>query len=129
MPHAVRVGLTVHVAGMVPVDSAGRLVAAGDVRGQARQVMTNLVAVMRAARGVPGDVTRVTIYLRDLSPTTVSAVRAEVVAALGEGTPPAMTFVGVTALPEPQMLVMIEATANLRSELPDRTRMGPGVSR
>lgn len=125
LPHAVKTGLTVQIAGMVPVDSAGRLVAAGDLAGQARQVLKNLVAVVRAARGVPGDVVQLTVYLRDPSPASVLVVRTALLEALGKDTPPALTVVGTTGLPEAAMQIMVNGVAQLRSEFPDRTRMRP----
>lgn len=125
LPHAVRVGLTVYIAGMVPVDSAGELVSSGDLAGQARQAMKNLVAVVRAAKGVPGDVVQLTAYLRDPSPSAVLTVRAAIIEAIGKDSPPALTIVGTTALPEASMQVMMSGTAQLRSEFPDRTRMIP----
>ena len=124
LPQAVRIGLTVYVAGMVPVDSAGRLVGQGDVAAQTRQAIANLVAVVRAARGVPGDVVKINIYVKDVSPEAVASVRAAVLEGLDKGAPPAITIIGVAALPEPAMRVMLDGVAQLRSEFPDRTRMG-----
>lgn len=124
MPAAVRVGFTVHVSGMVPVDSAGRVVGT-DLNGQVRQALDNLVTVVRAARGVPGDVVRLTVYLRDPSTEAVETVRRAILDVLGAESPPALTVVGMSALPEASMRVMIEGTAQLRSEFPDRSRMRP----
>ncbi len=126
LPHAVKVGFTVYVSAMVPLDSAGRLVGAGDLGAQTHQVMANLASVVRTANGVPGDVVRLTIYLTDLTPAAVATVRPIVLGALDPATPPALTIVGVAALPEPGMRVMIDAVAQLRSEFPDRSRMGGG---
>lgn len=123
MPVAVRIGLTVYVSGMVPVDSAGRLVGT-DLSGQARQALRNLVTVVRAARGLPGDVVRLTVYLRDPSAESVATVRAIILEELGKESPPALTIVGMSGLPEPAMRVLMEGTAQLRSEFPDRERMG-----
>lgn len=123
LPQAVRVGLTVYVSAMVPVDSAGRLVGPGDVTLQARQALANLVAVVRAAKGVPGDVVKLTIYVKDVSPSAVAAIRTAVLDGLDKGSPPALTVIGVAALPEPEMRVMLDAVAQLRSEFPDKTRM------
>ena len=128
VPQAVKVGLTVYLSGMVPVDSAGEVVGT-TVAIQATQAARNLAAVVGAARGVAGDVVHVTIYLRDLTPTSVSAARAAVLAALDPDAPPAITVVGVSQLPEASMQVMLDGVAQLRSEFPDRTRMrrpGPG---
>jgi enamine deaminase RidA (YjgF/YER057c/UK114 family) len=61
--------------------------------------------------------------VRDLTPEAVETVRAAVLAATDRTAPPTLTVVGVAALPEPGMLVMLEGSAVLRSEFPDRTRM------
>lgn len=122
LPHAVRVGYTVYVSAMVPLDSAGHLVGAGDLAVQTRQVVRNLASVMRAARGVPGDVVRATIYLRDLTAAKVAAVRDAVLDGLDRAAPPALTVVGVSSFAEPGIEVMVDATGQLRSEFPDRSR-------
>lgn len=124
LPHAVKVGYTVYVAGMVPLDSTGHLVGAGDLTAQTRQALTNLGEVMRAARGVPGDVVRVTVYIRDLTPDKVAIVRTELLGAVDRSQPPALTVVGVSAFAEPGIDVMLDAIGQLRSEFPDRSRMG-----
>jgi|SRR5579862_9255919 len=124
LPHAVKVGMTVYVSAMVPLDSTGRLVGAGDLAMQTRQVVANLGSVMRAARGVPGDVVRATVYIRDLTPEKVAIVRNAILDGLDRASPPALTIVGVSAFPEPGIDVTLEATGQLRSEFPDRSRMG-----
>jgi enamine deaminase RidA (YjgF/YER057c/UK114 family) len=124
LPHAVRIGYTVYVSAMVPLDSAGRLIGAGDLAAQTRQVLANLGAVMRAARGVPGDVVRATVYVRDLTPEKVAVIRREVLDGLDHATPPALTVVGVSAFAEPGIEVMIDATGQLRGDYPDKNRMG-----
>ena len=107
---------------MVPLDSAGHLVGAGDFASQARQAVRNLGSVMRAARGVPGDVVRATIYIRDLTADKVAAARDAVLDGLDRATPPALTVVGVNSFAEPGIEVMVDATGQLRSEFPDRSR-------
>jgi 2-iminobutanoate/2-iminopropanoate deaminase len=124
IPHAVKIGYTVYVSAMVPLDSAGHLVGAGDFTAQTRQVVSNLGAVMRAARGVPGDVVRATVYLKNISADRVAAVRSAVLEGLDRSSPPALTIVGVTAFADPRFEVSIEATGQLRGEFPDRSRMG-----
>jgi enamine deaminase RidA (YjgF/YER057c/UK114 family) len=124
LPHAVKVGYTVYVGAMVPLDSAGRLVGVGDLAAQARQAVRNLAAVMRAARGAPGDVIQATIYIRDLTPDKVVIVRNAVLDGLNRATPPALSVIGVSALTEPGIEIMIDAIGQLRSEFPDRSRLG-----
>lgn len=124
LPHAVRIGYTVYVSAMVPLDSTGTLIGAGDLAAQTRQILANLGAVMRAARGVPGDVVRATVYVRDLTPAKVAVIRREVLEGLDHAAPPALTVVGVSSLAEPGIEVMIEATGQLRSDYPDKSRLG-----
>ena len=122
LPHAVKIGLTVYVSAMVPLDSSGRIAGAGDLAAETRQAIVNLSAVIRAARGVPGDVVRATVYLRDLTPERIATVRTALLDGLDRATPPAVSFVGVNALSVPGTDVAIEATAQLRGEFPDRSR-------
>lgn len=124
LPHAVRVGYTVYVSAMVPVDSSGKLVGAGDLAAQTRQVLANLGSVMRAARGVPGDVVRATVYVRDLTPDRVQIVRSALLEGLDRASPPALTLVGVSAFTEPGIEIEMEATGQLRGDYPDRSRLG-----
>ncbi|HEY3935453.1 MAG TPA: RidA family protein [Gemmatimonadales bacterium] len=124
LPQAVKVGYTIYVSGMVPLDSTGHLVGAGDLAAETRQALVNLGEVMRAARGVPGDVVRVTIYIRDLTPDKVTTVRTQLLGAVDHSQPPALTIVGVSAFAEPGIDVMLDAIGQLRSEFPDRNRMG-----
>ena len=124
LPHAVRIGYTVYVSAMVPLDSTGTLIGAGDLAVQTRQVLANPGAVMRAARGVPGDVVRATVYVRDLTPAKVAVIRREVLEGRDHAAPPALTVVGVSAFAEPGIEVMIEATGQLRSDYPDKSRLG-----
>lgn len=123
LPHAIKVGFTVYVSAMVPLDSTGRLVGAGNLSAQTAQVLANLGAVMRAARGVPGDVVRATVYVRGLTPEKVATVRQAVLDGLDRASPPALTIVGVSALAEPGIDVTMDAIGQLRSEFPDRSRL------
>src|SRR5256885_13055174 len=53
----------VHTAGACPIDEHDRVVALGDVAGQARQVMDNLEVALQAAGAVLTDVVRTTVYV------------------------------------------------------------------
>jgi enamine deaminase RidA (YjgF/YER057c/UK114 family) len=128
-PQAVRVGLAVYVSGMVPVDSAGEIVGPGDLAAQTRQATANLLAVVKAARGLPGDLVRVTAYVRNATADRVAMVRRELLKDLDANAPPALTVVGMASLPEPAMEVLVDGVAQLRSEYPDRARMGEGQRR
>jgi enamine deaminase RidA (YjgF/YER057c/UK114 family) len=124
LPHAVKIGYTVYLSAMVPLDSAGRVVGANDLAAQTRQVVVNLGAVMRAARGVAGDVVKVTVYVRDLTPEKAAIVQRELLDGLDRSAPPALTIVGASSFADPAILVMVDGIAELRSEFPDRSRSG-----
>lgn len=119
----VKVGFTVWVAGQVAVDSAGAIVGGDDVTAQLRRALANVVEVVRAGRGVPGDVVRLTVYHVTESDSAVAAGLRDAAAEwFAPGEYPAVTLVAVQRLPMPGLLVAVDAVAELRSLLPDRQR-------
>lgn len=74
-----QVGDTIYVAGQVAQDPDGALVGAGDMKAQARQVFSNIEAVLAVAGATMKDVVKITTYVTDMSKyADYSAVRAEV---------------------------------------------------
>jgi len=59
-------GRLLFIAGQVARDGAGHVVGNGDLVAQFRQVCENLRAVVAAAGGQLGDVTKLTIYVLDV---------------------------------------------------------------
>ncbi|MEO5952482.1 MAG: RidA family protein, partial [Chloroflexia bacterium] len=59
------VGRFVFLAGQIAVDGEGKLVAAGDVVEQYRQVLKNLQAVVDEAGGQMADIVKLTMYVKD----------------------------------------------------------------
>ena len=107
---AVRAGGLLFVSGVVPIDGGGRLVGAGDVVEQTRQVFRNMAEVLGAAGASFADVVKVTVFLIDIGDRArINPVRQEV---FGD-TRPASTLVEITALAVPGALVEIEAVAVL----------------
>jgi 2-iminobutanoate/2-iminopropanoate deaminase len=105
---AVRAGNLLFVSGFVPVDGEGRLVGGDDVVAQARQVLANLGAVLKAAGATFADVVKVTVYLTDIADRVrINPVRQEF---FGEARP-ASTLVEVSALAVPGAKLEIEAVA------------------
>ncbi|HEY7927064.1 MAG: RidA family protein [Candidatus Dormibacteria bacterium] len=101
---------TVYVAGQVAADADGKVVAPGDVVGQARQAFVNLRTALEAAGATIADVARVTWYVvgyrAELLPE-LAAARREV---FGDHAP-ASTLIGVESLATPEYLVEAEAVA------------------
>ena len=105
---AVRAAGLLFVSGCVPVDEHGRLVGAGDVAAQARQVFANIERVLAAAGAGLGDVVKVTVYLLDIDDRPrINPVRQEV---FGDARP-ASTLVEVSRLAVEGARVEIEAVA------------------
>ena len=109
--HAVRIGFVTYVSGEVPLDSAGRLVGAGDKAAQAKQAFANLNLVLRIAGNVPSDVVKLTVYVVDYHPQDLAVIRQGAPEFFPDKNPPAGTVVGVQALPQQGMLIAVDAIA------------------
>ena len=90
----------------------------------ARQSRGNLVRLVRAARGLPGDVVKLTVYVADLRPESAEVIRDVSAEIFVEQPAPAITIVGVESLPVPGLLVAVDGVAVLRGEFADRERIG-----
>ncbi|MEB3324455.1 MAG: Rid family detoxifying hydrolase [Cyanobacteriota bacterium] len=96
---AVQAGGWLFCSGQIALDpQTGQMVGAGDVAAEARQVLSNLKAVLEAAGIGPAQVVRTTVYLVDLADfATVNGLYGEV---FDEGVAPARACVQVAALPK-----------------------------
>ncbi|MGY1740996.1 MULTISPECIES: RidA family protein [unclassified Blastococcus] len=103
-------GRMVFTAGACPLDADGTTVAVGDVAGQARQAVANLVAALEAAGAGLGDVLKTTVYVATTERSDLVAAWDVVREAFGEHDAPS-TLVGVTVLGWPDQLVEVEAVA------------------
>ena len=103
-------GRMVFTAGACPLDADGGTVAVGDVAGQARQVMDNLVAALEGAGAELTDVLKTTVYVATSDRSDLVAVWEVVRTAFGKHDAPS-TLVGVTVLGYPDQLVEVEAVA------------------
>jgi enamine deaminase RidA (YjgF/YER057c/UK114 family) len=102
-------GRWVATAGQVALDESGKLVGAGDLEAQARQVFANLGRALAAAGASFADVIKLNFYLTDIAQLPlVRPVRDEYV---DTARPPASTAVQVTALAMPELMIEIEAWA------------------
>jgi enamine deaminase RidA (YjgF/YER057c/UK114 family) len=102
-------GTPVFISGQVALDAEGKLVGEGDAEAQTEQVFRNLRSVVDACGGTMDDIVKITIFVTD------AAYRPAVAAArqkhFKEGQYPASTYLVVSALAVPQLLVEIEAVA------------------
>jgi len=102
----------VYIAGQVALDSAGRLVGAGDFRAQATQVFENLRHALDAVGATFGDVVKLNYYVLDA--TQVPALREVRDRYVSAAAPPASTLVEVRRLFRDDLLLEVEATAVAR---------------
>lgn len=108
---AVRVGRTVYVSSQLAVDDGGNIVGAGSLRAQAVQAFANLTRVLGAARALPQDVVRLTIYVVNYRPDDLDIIRSAGAAYFPERNQPVVTVLGVQSLSHEGLLIGIEATA------------------
>jgi enamine deaminase RidA (YjgF/YER057c/UK114 family) len=102
-------GTPIFISGQVALDGAGKLVGEGDAARQTEQAFRNLRTVVEACGGTMDDIVKITVFVTD------AAFRPAVAAArqkhFKEGEYPASTYLVVSALAVPQLLVEIEAVA------------------
>jgi 2-iminobutanoate/2-iminopropanoate deaminase len=101
-------GKLLFCSGQIPLDpKSGEMVGASDVRAQAKRVMQNLEAVLKAGGASFAQVVKTTIYLQDLA--DFGAVN-EIYGSFFKEAPPARATVQVAGLPK-GALVEIDAIA------------------
>jgi 2-iminobutanoate/2-iminopropanoate deaminase len=102
-------GTPVFISGQVALDGEGKLVGENDAAAQTEQVFKNLQAVVEGCGGTMDDIVKITIFVTD--PSSRPAVAAARLKWFKEGQWPASTYLVVSALAVPTMLVEIEAVA------------------
>jgi 2-iminobutanoate/2-iminopropanoate deaminase len=103
-----RIGDVLHLSGQAAYDEAGEVVGAGDFTAQATQVFANLERVLHGAGSSLAKVFMLRIYLTDMAHyDEIVELRKQY---FGDAYP-ADTIVEVSALPNPALMLEIEATA------------------
>lgn len=101
-------GRTIYVSGQVPLTKDGKLVGAGNMEAQTRQVFENLKAALAGAGAGLKDLVKITIYTTDASQlAAIRKVRNEYL----PGDFPASTFMEVKALFRPDVMIEIDGIA------------------
>jgi len=94
---AIRVGNLVFTSGQIPLDPKSGNMVEGDVTDQARRVLDNLNAVLKAENVTMSNIVKTTIFLTDMNDF---AKVNEIYGSYFKETPPARSTVAVAALPK-----------------------------
>ena len=104
----------VYVAGQVPIDAAGELIGAGNLRAQETASFEHLRTCLDAAGATTADVVRATFWVVDYGPESLDAIYTAAFEVFGADVPAATsTLVGVAALFHPGQLFEVDAIAVL----------------
>ncbi len=109
---AVQVGNRIQTTGLIAVTPDGKLIGEGDMAAQARRVFASMHDLLAEVGASMADVVKITAYLTDIGRY------GEYAAARGEAFPhhpPASTTIATPALVLPELLVEVEAIAELGS--------------
>lgn len=107
---AVRVGNRIYVSGTTAAAEDGEIVGPGDAEAQTRFALRSIAAALRECDATLGDVVRTRMFVTDIDHwEAVARAHREVFADIR----PAATMVEVSRLIHPEMLVEIEAEAEL----------------
>ena len=101
----------VFISGQTARDSTSKIVAVGDVKGQAEKVFANLRTAIESVGGSMGDIAKITTFVVNLQPDDRVWIGEMVKKHFPK--PPAHTLVGISALATPELLIEIEAIAIL----------------
>ena len=103
----------VFISGQTAWDQRKEIVGGDSVLEQARQAFRNLGKAMESAGGTLKDIVALRIYVVDYQAECGTAVGTALREVFVSENPPASTWIGVSALADPEFLIEIEATAVL----------------
>jgi Putative translation initiation inhibitor, yjgF family len=101
-------GQTLYISGQVALDESGKVMGAGDMQAQAKQVFENLRIALNGAGADFSNVVKLNYYITDVSQVQkVRDVRNQYI--LSDF--PASTLVEVKALVRPEFMIEVDAIA------------------
>lgn len=105
-------GRMIYLAGQGPTNSEGKNAAPGDLRGQTRQAVDNVLNALAAVGAGPENIVKLRINLVDYTPRKLIEISPEINRlTLEGGMPPASILIGVESLVIPTTLIEIEVVA------------------
>ena len=106
-------GRFLFTSGITPRDEAGNLVGTGDMRAQIRQTLNNLEEVLNTAGVNFSSVVKYTVFVTDLDAYISARKNPETGHEIAMGAAPALTVVEISRLADPDMMIEIEAIAQI----------------
>jgi reactive intermediate/imine deaminase len=101
-------GQTLYISGQVALDESGKVIGAGDMQAQAKQVFENLRIALNAAGADFSNVVKLNYYITDVSQVQkVRDVRNQFI----QSDFPASTLVEVKALVRAEFMIEVDAIA------------------
>ncbi len=104
---AVEVNGIVYTSGVIPIDPATNTLVEGDIKVQATQVLSNLIALLEASGANADSVIKTTVFIKNMDEF---ATINEIYSTFFTGECPARSCVEVARLPK-DVLIEIEAIA------------------
>ena len=102
----------VFIAGQTALDRQGKLVGKDDFAAQAEQVFRNLDVALQSVGCTPGNLVKLTVFLRNMDHLPVyRTARDRFFAATTPPAAPAITLIEVSKLYGPDFMIEIEAVA------------------
>ena len=101
------------ISGQTAWDLRKNIVGGESLLEQARQALRNVETAIEATGGTLGDVVALRIYIVNYQAESAKALGSALREFFSPENPPAMTWIGVSALAVPEFLIEIEATAVL----------------
>jgi len=103
-------GKIVHLKGQVALDREGRIVGAGDMRAQLRQVLENIRVALASVGGEMGDILSMTNYVADMDAFMAAG---DIRRAFFTAPYPVTTTIEIARLYDRALLVEISAIAEI----------------
>ncbi len=104
---AVEVNGIVYTSGVIPIDPATNTLVEGDIKVQATQTLSNLIALLEASGANADSVIKTTVFIKNMDEF---AIINEIYSTFFTGNCPARSCVEVARLPK-DVLIEVEAIA------------------
>ena len=114
IPDGVRAANQIYLSGQVAIDTAGEVVAPGDLVAQARQAYVNVQSTLQKLGAAMGDIVDETFFVTDVGAAmgnieALWTVRAE---AYGGDPQVSQTMIGIAGLVMPDLMIEIKAVGD-----------------